>query len=294
MKRVLAVVAVASFGVNLASFAAPCWGQKILVQQAARVWIAGGWFHRGSNSANLDRTVRLCRKERRLLGEQGCRPEAFTDETPAHRSWLPGFDLDRFEVTYAQWNACVRAGQCPPLRVSGNDRRVARSVHPATGMTWREARAYCAFAGGRLPTEAEWEKAARGHSVQLFPWGEFHNPTLANQGKVGFVPDTADGYRHAAPADSFSAGASPYGAINMAGNVWEWTADAYAEGGYAEADPFNPQGANPSGQRIVRGGSWRSPPHTLRVTNRTALPEGEAFPDVGVRCAYDPPPAPTN
>ena len=153
---------------------------------------------------------------------------------------------------------------------------------PVAGVTWDEARAFCEFAGGRLPTDEEWERAARGGDARhRFPWGRQYNDRLANHGRSPRGPDDVDGFVYAAPVGSFPGGASPYGLLDMAGNVWEWTASP------PRADEVE-TGGDPNVYRILRGGSWAQPPEVMRVSHREWQPLGAAPSDVGLRCAYDP------
>lgn len=257
------------------------------VEPPGVVWIPGSWFQRGSGADDVADAVALCaRGLPRDVARLRCAPPAFEVEMPARRVWVSSFGIDRTEVTLGAWRRCVLAGRCPPARMPADDPRTSTPAHPVGGVTWGEARRFCRWVGGRLPTEAEWERAARGVSPRRrWPWGRFWNPRLANHGG-GLRESGVDGFRHAAPVGSFPDGASPHGLLDAAGNVWEWTADRFAPDAYAgiDVDPRGPQGG---GERVVRGGSWLSPPVRLRVTARRGLPEGVSRIDVGLRCAYD-------
>jgi formylglycine-generating enzyme required for sulfatase activity len=253
------------------------------------VWIPAGDFVRGSDVDGLRYALALCAITSDAAGvDPLCRDEIFMEETPARVVHLSAYGIDATEVTQAAYRRCVRASACAPPRVASSDERVGLDEHPVAGVTFDEAAAYCAFVGGRLPTEAEWERAARGddHPGRRFPWGQPYNPRLANHGRGGERPDGIDGFRYAAPVGSFPDGRSPFGLDDMAGNVWEWTADRFASGSYAEGSTVDPRGAPLGGERVVRGGSWRSSPITLRVTHRVPVPETLAAPDLGFRCAY--------
>lgn len=281
---------------------------RLTVGAAATVWIPGGWFTRGSDLDEARRARQDCAlslpsagvEQMQLLLPRLCPDELFvaeltpragTDIGPPRRVFVTAFGVDRTEVTQAAYRRCVVANVCPPPELSDADARVSAPDHPVAGVRWSDARAYCAWVGGRLPTEAEWERAARGHDTRRFPWGQFDNPRLSNHGRFdlrfGPAPDGVDGYREAAPVGSFPDGRSPFGLLDMAGNVWEWTEDAFEIEAYGEGPVVDPPGPPSSGFRVVRGGSWRFPSVFSRVTQRYRHPEGSAGQDVGFRCAYD-------
>ena len=251
------------------------------------VWLDGGAFLRGSRDDDLRYAVELCEREWGLRGDEICRGGAFTQlfaaEAPARRIFVGPYGIDRHEVTRARWRRCVLADRCPPARIPDDDPRLGGDRMPVTGVTWREASAFCAFAGGRLPTEAEWERAARGPDDRRFPWGDVYNDRLANH--AGAI----DGHRYLAPVGAYPDGASPHGLLDVAGNVWEWTADRFEMGGYASGLDVDPRGPRSGGERVTRGGSWATRAEMLRVTMRRPVAEGESAPDLGFRCAYDPP-----
>ena len=265
---------------------------EVTTEPAAILWIDGGHFLRGSRDADVAMALQLCSRAHRGRGDR-CREELWaTLEMPARRIYVSAFGMDRTEVSNESYARCVTAGACSPARVSLADGRVGEASMPVSGVTFGEAQTFCRFAGGRLPTESEWERAARGPDGRHFPWGRQWNDRLANHGGAGSQPDPIDGWSHAAPVGSYPAGASPYGVMDMAGNVWEWTADRY--GGpdsevWAEGPAVDPTGAESGGERLVRGGSWRSTPDALRVTTRIPVPEGTFAPDLGFRCAYERP-----
>ncbi|MFW6051243.1 MAG: formylglycine-generating enzyme family protein [Myxococcota bacterium] len=286
--RVLALV-VALVGIALPSLApaAPS-GPRLRVQRHPVAWLPAGWFTQGSDAGDLREALVLCMFRREAMLPGGCSEEDFAHERPSRRVWVSAFGLDRTEVSHAQWRRCMRAGACPPPRLSDADPRVSAPAHPVAGVTWDEARRYCGWVGGRLPTEAEWERAARGAASNRFPWGDAYNDRLANHGRTGDRPDGVDGFRHAAPVDGFVAGASPHGLQQMAGNVWEWTSDWYQPDAYLSQERIDPEGPADGTERVVRGGSWRAPPHAVRTTHRGHRLPDQAWPDVGFRCAYDP------
>jgi len=258
---------------------------SLVLSRPAVVRIAGGWFRMGSDEDDVRFAVDLCRRTGGTAG--ACERDRFADEQPAHRVYVHAFRIDRLEVSHADWRRCVRAGVCPPSRIAASDDRLGRPDHPVAGVTWREASGYCRWVGGRLPTEAEWERAARGGSRRPFPWGHDFNTRIANYGAASGEPDDTDGRFHAAPVDAFADAVSAHGLQNMAGNVWELTADHYDAKAYAARDVVDPRGPSAGERRVVRGGSWRSPAYALRAAQRGAVGEDESRPDVGVRCAYD-------
>jgi formylglycine-generating enzyme required for sulfatase activity len=275
-------------GTAVAGGSSPASGQQRLeVREDPIVWLPEGWFLRGSDDRAVRHALLLCLPRIDWVFPPGCPDRLFADERPARRVWVSAFGIDRTEVTVGEWRRCVAAGQCAPLRVAA-DARTTREQLPATGMTWDEAASYCRYAGGRLPTEAEWERAARGPDGRHFPWGRAYNDRLANHGRPGGRPDVSDGYRYAAPVGSFPQAESPHGLLDMAGNVWEWTADRYDPEAYRRQESIiDPTGPESGTKRVVRGGSWRSPPHALRVTHREPRARAGAWADVGLRCAYD-------
>jgi formylglycine-generating enzyme required for sulfatase activity len=202
-----------------------------------------------------------------------------TDEQPAHEVTLSGFDIDVTEVTQAAYAACVAATACS--EPSANYDPEGTPTLPLRSMTWDQAVAFCEWGGKRLPTEAEWEKAARGTDGRMFPWGnddEF-NCDRANTDQCGMVVQ---------PVGTARDGASPYGALDMAGNVWEWTHDYYAADAYADHDGPDPQGPESGTHRVLRGGSYGNLPTLARVTNRSdAYASDHGGSGLGFRCAAD-------
>ena len=211
------------------------------------------------------------------------------DERPVHRVDVSALKLDRYEVTNARYRACVRAGACtrPALPTSHRRPRYfeepAFDDYPVIFVSWQQAEAFCRFDGGRLPTEAEWEKAAHGPSQEAreYPWGnEAPDCLRANLGGPGScVGDTDRVGRR-------PAGTSPYGAMDLAGNVWEWVGDWYSADYYAASPVKDPRGPDKGNLKVMRGGCWDSGASSLRLACRKAeLPAAWAD-NVGFRCAY--------
>jgi formylglycine-generating enzyme required for sulfatase activity len=207
------------------------------------------------------------------------------DEQPVHKVTGPAFQIDRTEVTNGRYAQCVSAGACsaPALQSSATRRQYFGDARfqdfPVIQVSWTQASQFCAWTGGRLPTEAEWERAARGTSdARTYPWGD-STPDCTKANFAGCVGDTDRvGQR--------PAGQSPYGVQDMAGNVWEWTADWYDASYYTRSPESNPQGPETGSLKVMRGGCWVSGTASLRSTCRKAELPGTWAPNVGFRCAY--------
>jgi formylglycine-generating enzyme required for sulfatase activity len=206
----------------------------------------------------------------------------------AHEVMLSDFFIDRTEVTNRDYRRCIAVGVCDAPRDRGALRWTQRDDHPVTLVTWSDADRYCRWRGARLPSEAEWERAARGLNGRVFPWGNVFNPYLVNHGRPGRIDrlDDRDGYAELAPVASFVAGATTEGIYDLAGNVEEWVADWYAEG-YVEPQKRDPRGPALGNFRVVRGGSYRDGRAWLRGAARNRALPSVALPWVGFRCASD-------
>ena len=188
------------------------------------------------------------------------------DERPVKVRTLPAFRIDRTEVTRAMYARCVAARRCRPLAID----LTADANLPVTNISWSEARAFCAFASGRLPSEDEWEKAARGSDGREYPWGQDLDCARANWGNFeNEGPCAGKNPGKPVAVGSYPQGASPFGILDMAGNVWEWVADKY------DRDPS---------RRIVRGGSCCSYFVEPRAANRNAWDPSHRDGDLGFRC----------
>jgi formylglycine-generating enzyme required for sulfatase activity len=205
------------------------------------------------------------------------------DEKPGRTVNLPAFSIDKAEVSVEEYQKCVDARQCP----QSDERRYSscnwgvsgREQHPMNCIDWNQAKTFCEWAGKRLPTEAEWEKAARGTDGRKYPWGDTWQPQKANS----YGED--DGFKTTAPVGSFPAGVSPYGNLDMAGNVWEWTQDWYDSKYYQNGPTKNPRGAEKGGLKVARGGSWRDSARGVRVALRRRYGPRAGVDHVGFRCA---------
>lgn len=202
------------------------------------------------------------------------------DERPAHRVRLSAYSIDRDEVTVARYRACVAAKRCaPPGGPQGGDDA------PASWVSHRDAAAYCAFAGGRLPTEAEWERAARGTDGRSFPWGAEPDCARANFGNYQGEGRCPNNPGVPVRVGSYPGGAAPSGARDLAGNVWEWVADLYDPRYYARSPAADPPGPLRGERRVVRGGACCSMFGLPRSANRLAFPPDYRDDDIGFRCA---------
>ena len=227
-----------------------------------------------------------------LMGSSAEDAEADSDEQPQHLVFVDAFWIDKTEVTNAQYRHCVEQGGCSP---SIEKRSLfVDDQHPVVGVSWAQSQAYCRWAGGRLPTEAEWEKAARGVDGRVFPWGNEFDSSRLNYCDSNCVADWRDfdgddGYQYTAPAHAYPQGASPYGVLNMSGNVWEWTADWYAPDAYEKAVYRNPVGPATGQQRVIRGGSWLYSGRNLRVSRRQKELPTYQYENIGFRCVVPAP-----
>ncbi len=195
----------------------------------------------------------------------------FINEEPVHKVFLDSYWIDQTEVTNAMYQLCVFAGSCKKGYDFGSI--FNQDKQPVVGLGWDQAKAYCEWADRQLPTEAQWEKAARGMDGNIYPWGNISNTNKANYGNVNVT--TID-------VGNFPGGVSPYGALDMLGNVWEWVADWY--GDYPTDDQINPTGPIIGDFRILRGGSWEDGEYLTTAYRGWDRPNAVATNTRGFRC----------
>ncbi len=215
-----------------------------------------------------------------IMGFDGT--QALEDERPAHKPWLDAFSMDLHEVTTAQYAVFLDAAKRP---APWQWETVDLSLHgnrPVIGVDWFDADAYCRWKGKRLPTEAEWEKAARGTDGRLYPWGsqvpgkESANYALGARFSYSLV---------LMPVRSYEAGKSPFGLYDMAGNVYEWVHDWYGANYYEVSAARNPKGPEQGQFKVLRGGSWSDLAKYLLTYGRFKLPPETRNSYTGFRCA---------
>jgi len=220
-----------------------------------------------------------------------------SNEYPAHTVILKSYYIDQFEITIARYAKFLEATKhsTPP---SWDDEAVTSAGdRPVVGVDWEDANAYCKWAGERLPSEAEWEKAARGTDKRRFPWGDmqpFVDIANYNRGLWVSYPITLAPVTSGAEGMSIrhglkDGGKSPYGLYHMAGNAAEWVGDWYDREYYAKGQKENPIGPSAGEKKVLRGGSWGDPPRNIRVTARFSADPEFRDTSIGFRCAMDAP-----
>jgi serine/threonine-protein kinase len=254
--------------------------------------VPAGEFSMGSN---MDRVMAICPG---LYRGSACDLLKFKNEAGEHTVYLDSFYIDQYEVTNAQYAECVRQGSCRrPEDASSNTRSLyygdpTFDNYPVIYITWSDARTYCQWRGARLPTEAEWEKAARGTDGRFYPWGNDFDGTQANScdrncNEPRSIETFDDGYADTSPVGWYANGQSVYGVFDLAGNVWEWTADWLDPNYYASLTSTvrNPLGPASGEERVLRGGSWLSDAFNLRSALRYSYRPALSSYHIGFRCA---------
>ena len=312
---VIVLVMVAAFAIDSTADDLP--GTITGKDGAEMVLIPVGEFLMGSTEKDADDAMRMCEETKAYNPEHECnREDYYTDEMPQHKVYLDAFFIDKYEVTNARFKKFVEEtgyitdaeksrtalawiwsgfykitgvtktdGSMNWQHPNGADYKGKwsniedKSSHPVAQMSWNDANAYCTWAGKMLPTEAEWEKAARGVDGRIFPWGNVYpdvgEKMRANYGKG--ADGMLDGYEYSAPVGSFPLGVSPYGVMDMAGNQWEWVADRYDVNYYQNSPYKNPTGPDSGALRIVKGASWSKHPELLRAANKEHVEQTAHF-----------------
>ena len=256
-------------------------GAKTLAGAVAMaVGLGGGCYrHRTEPIDRAPRAVQLDFVDippgRFIRGDINGEPSEYPERTVTVR----GFRLARFEVSNRAYRVCVEAQACDVTPYL-DDPMLGRPDYPVVGVSWEDASRFCAWAGGRLATEAEWEYAAKGPGQRRYPWDGPFDPQRANTSQ----PD--DPYPQTAPTEDMAAGDSTFGIRNMAGNAAEWVNDyfdpMYYRASQSAADPSGPTSGR---ERVVRGGSYRDSPYLVRVAARRPQEPTDVDNTVGIRCA---------
>ncbi len=241
------------------------------------VLVPAGWFMMGS-SKKTDRN-------------------AYPAEMPQRKVYVDAFEIDKYEVTALHYLRFVLATNRPPLvdwRYDGGNFQESMAHHPVMHVSWYDADAYCRWAGQRLPTSAEWEKAARGEDGRIYPWGnEPAGLSRANFGRTGLSGPVRDRperlllYPPIIAVDKYENAVSPYGVHQMAGNVAEWTADWYDPNYYKTGPDRNPKGPETGTQKAFRGGGWIDSTPSVRPAQRNGADPNTKMNWLGFRCARD-------
>jgi formylglycine-generating enzyme required for sulfatase activity len=190
--------------------------------------------------------------------------EGSDHEKPEHRVYLDAYYIDKYEVTVGQYAKFLDATSINPPPMWTTMDQPPHQKRPVVNVDWEDANNYCEWAQKRLPTEAEWEKAARGTDGRIYPWGnDPPNPQRANYGKEKWNKHTA-----LVPVGQLKDGQSPYGISDLAGNVWEWVSDWYDPDYYATTPSRNPHGPEKGKYKVLRGGSWDLAPEQLLSARR--------------------------
>lgn len=266
---------------------------KVTDDGSTMILIPAGEFQMGGN-------------EEDVAGQPDAELLTYHAERPLHKVRLNAFYIDKHEVTTAQYRRFLEAEENSPGTWDHEDQPTDRghgpryvtddlagADQPAVGINWYDAYAYCRWAGKRLPTEAEWEYAARGSSdVRKYPWGD-EAPNADGIWWANYRPESgpqADGFRSSSPVGSYPDGVSPFGVMDMSGNAEEWVQDWYAVNYYrmVEGVSDNPTGPLEGQRKVIKGGSYEAPAHQIRIAMRLYGRPYDKGPRLGIRCAMNP------
>ncbi|MBI5787346.1 MAG: formylglycine-generating enzyme family protein [Candidatus Schekmanbacteria bacterium] len=241
------------------------FGVPTAAAESEMVLIPAGEFTQGLNETQIG-----------VVEELGGSVTQNSNAMPARKVNLPAYYIDKFEVTNEEYKKFLEATKsAAPENWENGNFPAGKGKHPVTGVSLEDAKAYAKWAGKRLPTEAEWEKAARGTDGRLFPWGDKYEKDCANTDEAGKQGTT--------PVGSFDKGKSPYGVYDLAGNVWEWTSDNYLPypGSVCKDEFFG------NDRFVVRGGSWDDAKNDVVSTLRSKFTPQTTDEILGFRCAKD-------
>lgn len=245
-----------------------------------------------------------------LMGNNGNEKYRFADELPQHDVTLSGYFIGKYEVTRGEYRKFIEAGgysnpaywsqegwkwkrnRTQPqywdaVQSFGTGSFTQTDSHPVTGISYYEAEAFCNWAGGHLPTEAQWEKAARwtGSRSNVYPWGDTWDAQNCNNIDDDNPAGGGDAKNQTAPVGSYTNGASPFGCHDMAGNVWEWCKDWYSSKYYSQSPASDPQGPEIGSLRVLRGGGWGEGGYGMRSAYRRSEAPSNGWFDLGFRVA---------
>jgi iron(II)-dependent oxidoreductase len=283
---------------GLSAFAGPVWSMD--VGDVKQEWTSAG-KKLAAERVKLpayDEMVHIPAGDFIMGSDKKVDRNAYLVELPQRKVYLDAYAIDRYEVTTVQYLKFVLATNRPPQvdwKFDGGNFQEAMAAHPVMHVTWYDADAYCKWAGKRLPTEAEWEKAARGDAdARIYPWGnEMAGLSRANYGRSGLSGPVRDRperlllYPPIISVFKYENAVSPYGVYQMVGNVAEWVADWYDKDYYKMAPDKNPKGPETGTQKAFRGGGWIDSTPSVRVSYRNGTDPKTSMNWLGFRCARD-------
>jgi sulfatase modifying factor 1 len=271
---------------------------RLRAPASTMIRVAASTFQMGSTPTEVIEAMADCNRQRSSLGHRptqtrewpSCAEDFFSVELPRHRVTVSSYWLDRTEVTVAAYQRCVQLRRCKPAAYRQGGSRFAKPHYPVSLVSFSQAADYCKFRGARLPTEAEFERAARGLARRKYPWGNLYNSRACNHGRLGWMrTNDGDGFAELAPVGSFPSGRTPDGFLDLAGNVAEWVGDFFAVRypNHPVVDPTGPTGRGPGAivARVIRGGHYKSAAPFVRGAARSNAEPSTIRPSVGFRCA---------